>query len=328
MADFTMFNANDTKGINQGLKILGYGEDGSGKSVFGLSFPDSAIIDAESKLGVYLKNPKYNKNIKAFACLTNYYDALDLLTKVISNTKSFKTFITDSETNVFEGMQVACMEVEEERAKKKIGANIDDQVVSMRGYGKIKLNNSRLKNAKAAASSKGVTIISIAQKDDIFQKIGENNVKVGEKPVLRKGCKHDYDVVLRFYKEKDIATGEFRYFSEVEKDTTETYPVGTKLEKASYENFKDYIESNRSGDTVDSDYSGAIDGNMATMAKEGQDFDTVSKEFVSLFQTLGKKDVKNKEIIAKLLKDNNIESYKNAETFDELKKVVTILKTM
>lgn len=327
MAEFIMFNSNDTKGINQGLKILGYGEDGSGKSVFGLSFPDSAIIDSESKLGVYLKNPKYNKNIKAYACLTNYYDSLDLLNKVINNTKLFKTFITDSETNVYEGMQVSSMEVEEDRARKK-GGNIDDQVVSMRGYGKIKLNNSRLKNAKAHASSKGVTIISIAQKDDIFQEVNGKQIKIGEKPALRKGCKHDYDIVLRFYKEKDIATGEFKYFAEVEKDTTETYPVGKKIEKVSYENWKDYIENNRRGDMVEADYDKAIDLNIENMKQEAEDFDTISKEFVELFQKLTKKDVKNKEAITKLLKDNNIESYKNPETFEELKKVVSILKTM
>ena len=41
----------------QGVKILCYGVDGSGKSVFGLSFPQVAVLDSESKVGVYEGDP-------------------------------------------------------------------------------------------------------------------------------------------------------------------------------------------------------------------------------------------------------------------------------
>jgi hypothetical protein len=35
-----------------GLKVLFYGENGSGKSLAALTFPDNAIIDSESKIGL------------------------------------------------------------------------------------------------------------------------------------------------------------------------------------------------------------------------------------------------------------------------------------
>ena len=124
----------------QGVKILAYGVDGSGKSVFGLSFPEVAVLDSESKVGVYEGDPEFGQNIVAVADTSNYYDTLDVIEEVIKNDLC-KTLMIDSETYIKEAMEVAAMETEEERAKKK-GGNIDDQTVSMRGYGKIKLNSS------------------------------------------------------------------------------------------------------------------------------------------------------------------------------------------
>ena len=68
----------------QGVKYLCYGVDGSGKSVFGLSFPEIAVIDSESKIGVYESDPEFGKNIVAVADTSNYYDTLDIIEEVIN----------------------------------------------------------------------------------------------------------------------------------------------------------------------------------------------------------------------------------------------------
>lgn len=310
----------------QGLKILGYGEDGAGKSLFGLSFPKIAIIDTEAKLGVYENNPTYNKNLVAVADSVNYYDVIELLEQVTKNVKDFSTFITDSETNLYEIMQVSAMEVEEERARKK-GGNIDDSVVSMRGYGKIKLNNARLKNLKAQASANGVTIISLAHKDDIFQEVNGKQIKIGEKPALRKNSKHDYDVVLRFYKEKDVVTGEYKYMAEVEKDTTSTYKLGTRIENVTYENFKEYIEQNQQNEKVETNYDKSIQSNMDSMKKEQEDHEEIVKEFKSLYKELSGDDAK-KKAIAKLMKEKGVEKYNDPTLTAELKEIIEEMKKM
>ena len=312
----------------QGLKILAYGIDGSGKSVFGLGFPEVAIIDSESKVGVYEGNER-GKNIVAVADTSNYYDTLDVIEEVIKNDLC-KTLMIDSETYIKEGMEVACMEVEEERAKKKKSdANIDDQTISMRGYGKIKLNSNRMRLLKAQASSKGITIISTAHKEDIMKKVSATeSIKIGEKPSLRKNSQHDYDIILRFYKEKDLATGKMKYLAEVEKDTTETLEVGSVIENPSYELFKDYIEKNDKLKSIETTYDENIDKNMETMQKEAEDFEDVEKEFTELFKALKTKDKNNVTVITNLLKEKGIDSYKNPEHFEKLKEVVAILKTM
>lgn len=310
----------------QGLKILGYGEDGSGKSVFGLTFPKIAIQDTESKLGVYENNPKYNKNLVGICDSSNYYDALDLLEDVIKNPKAYSTYITDSETNMYDDMQVSCMEVEEERARKK-GNNVDDQTISMRGYGKIKLNNARLRNLKAQASANGVTIISVAHKKDITKDVNGKQVKIGEEPELKKGCKHDYDIVLRFFKEKDVITGLYKFFAEVEKDTTETYPVGTKLENVTYENWKEYIEGNQQHENVETAYDKTLKDNIDGMKKEAEDFDTIVTEFKALYKELSK-DADKKSTIVKLMKDKGVEKYNDPANAEQLKEVIKEMKNM
>lgn len=310
----------------QGLKILAYGIDGSGKSMFGLGFPSVAVIDSEAKVGVYEADPEIGKNIVAVADTTSYYDTLDVIKEVIKDDVC-KTLQIDSETTIYDGMQVACMEVEEERARKK-GGNVDDQTVSQRGYGKVKLNSARIRNLKAQASAKGITIISTAHKEDIMQKVGNDNVKVGEKPALRKNSQHDYDVILRFFKEKDLATGEIKYMAEVEKDTTRTLKVGQTIESPSYALFKDYIEKTNKLETINSSYDKSLDNNMDDMKKVAQEFDDVVKEFTELFKNLKVKDTSNTAKIQGILKEKGIDSYKNPEHFDKLIEVVAILKKM
>lgn len=311
----------------QGLKILVYGVNGSGKSVYGLGFPEVAILDAEAKVGVYESSEKHGKNIVAVADTSNYYDTLDVFEEVIK-TKGCKTLMVDSETYVYEAMQVSAMEVEEERAKKK-GGDPTDSAISVRGYGKIKLNTARLRGLKAQASSNGITLIVTAHKEDIMQKVGADSVKVGEKPALRKNSEHEYDVVLRFFKEKDLVTGKMKYKAEVEKDTTETFEVGTIIENPCYENtFKEYIEKTKKLDTISSSYDKTIKSTMDTMTSEAKDFDELVLEFETLFKALKDKDANNLKVIKDLLAKNNITSYKKPECFDNLKVVVDELKKM
>lgn len=311
----------------QGLKILAYGVNGGGKSVYGLGFPEVAVLDAEAKVGVYEASEKHGKNIIAVADTSNYYDTLDVLEEVI-NTRACRTFMIDSETYVYEAMQVSAMEVEEERAKKK-GGDPTDQAVSQRGWGKIKLNTARLRGLKAQASSNGITLIVTAHKEDIMQKVGQDSVKVGEKPALRKNSEHEYDVVLRFFKEKDLVTGKMKYKAEIEKDTTETFEVGTILENPCYDNtFKAYIEKSNNLDTVKTSYDTTIKSTMETMTSEAKDFDELVLEFETLFKTLKDKDVNNLKVVKDLLAKHNISSYKKPECFEGLKVVVEELKKM
>lgn len=311
----------------QGLKFLFYGENGVGKSVAALTFPQNAVIDSESKIGVYEKNPKYQKNIAGIADTSDYYETIDLAESVVNNPDQFKTFTIDSLTNIANAMQVSAMEVEEKRALKK-GKDIDDATVSQRGWGKVKLNTVRLNNYIAQASANGTTVIAIAHKEDIMQEVGDKRIKIGERADLRKGAEHVFDVILKFYKEKDIATGEYKFFVEVEKDTTGTYKVGTVIENFTYDNYKDYIEGQEKSKAIEAKYDKTIDDNMRTMQQEQETHDEVVEEFKELFKKAVAKDKENKEKVAKLMKDLGVEKYTDSTKTAELKKVIKEIKNM
>jgi hypothetical protein len=240
--------------------------------------------------------------------------------------------MVDSETYIYEAMQVSAMENEEERARKK-GQDPTDSVVAQRGWGKIKLNTARLRGLKAQASTKGITVICTAHKEDIMQKVGQDNVKIGEKPSLRKNSQHEYDVILRFYKQKNIASGQMEYFAEVEKDTTETFKVGEIIKSPCYENtYKEYTEKSNSREEVKASYGNTISDTMSTMNVEAQEFDEVVLEFETLFKAIKDKDAKDgtkkADSVKDILKGHGITSYKKPEFFEQLKEVVTEMKAL
>lgn len=313
----------------QGLKILAYGEDTSGKSVFTLSFPKLAVIDTESKIGVYENNPKYNKNIEAIADTVDYYEVIKLQDEVITNPKKYATFITDSETNLYDDMQVSAMEVEEAKAEK-YKKNIDDAVVAQRGWGKVKLNNARYRNNKSQMSALGITIISVAHKKDIMEEQGGKQIKIGEKPDLKEGSKHDYDVILRFYKTK--TNGKFKFFAEVEKDTTQTYTIGTTLENVTYDNWKNYIEGNQQFKTVETSYNRAIDSNINNMTKEDsiEESESPLKALKTQVTTLAKEKSATSDEVKTIVKEllAKYHSSGNPNKIDDIEKLKELLEEL
>lgn len=312
----------------QGLKILFYGENGTGKSVSALTFKNIAVIDSESKIGVYESHEVHGKNIIAVADTTSYRDVLELMEEVIKHPDTYNTLLIDSMTKIYSGMQVSLMELEERKAKKK-GEEIDNALVSQRGWGKIKLNSERLDNYIAQASANGVTIVVTAWQQNITQEIGGKQVTIGVRPDLRKNAEHVFDVIIRFFKEKDIVTGKYVYKAEVEKDTTGLFQVGSVIENGvHYDMFKEYIESNNKKDVIEANYGNAIKDDIDNGMKEQETHDELVKQFKELYKELVAKDEKNKSKVASLLKEKGVEKYNDSSKTSELKEVIEEMKKM
>lgn len=321
--------------IKQALKINFYGNDGCGKSLNGLFFNGLAIIDSEAKLGTYIDHEVFGKNILGVIDSSSYYDSIEATKELISEKKkACETLLIDSETKIYDSLSVSCMEVEEERAKKK-GGEVTDQVVSQRGYGKIKLNASRLSALKAGASSKGITVITTAHVEDVFTGTGDTRVKVGERPALRKKAEHDYDIIIKFYREKDLGTGNTKFMAVVEKDTTSTFKLYETIDctwtngapnSIIYDRLKPRIALSTMGTKGDS-YGNTIDSDITKATEESKTADDIINEFTVLFKKLKDIDA-NKATIQKLLSENEIVSYKDHATVDKLKIVVAEMKNM
>ena len=213
------------KATKIGGKFLAYGETGSGKSWFQLTFPNVACIDSEAGIGFYENKPITLNNGKTYNNLKLVDNTSDLDT-LEEDLDAFldgeyegkiNTLSIDSETKFYSTMQISALEVEERRARRK-GGDIDDAGISVKQWGRIKLINMKFQQAKIDLSSKGMHIVSIAQQVEVKDDKGEK--VIGYKPDMHKSVGFDYDVVLRFFKKKNKDGDGCTYYAEVIKDRT------------------------------------------------------------------------------------------------------------
>lgn len=236
----------------KGLKILVYGDTGTGKTSFALTFPKSLILDTEDGYEWY-ENTEKAKNMAGIVRSQSFDDLDDLLDQLDRDSSEYSTFVIDSETKIYENLQEALLDVEERRARKKHRDELDANI-SQRSWGKIKQIFLRLQNEKIRLASQGVNIVSVSQAADVMENSGDTMVKVGEKPDMHKKAKYDYDIKLRLF----IKDG--KYYGEVEKDRTDTYSVGTVLENPSYDNWKERVEGKENqGTTKDVNFTESVD---------------------------------------------------------------------
>lgn len=248
-----------------GAKVLAYGLTGSGKSVFGLTWPKIAAIDAENGLTNYENSPR-GKNL-LLVDNTQSFKALETSLEYIEDnykSEGIQTMIIDSETKIYNNIEQVVMTVEEKRAREK-NRDVDDTNLSMRSYGRIRYVGTKLQNMKIDLTSNGVHVISVAQAKAVKKKVGNDFVISHYIPSMNKEAEFDYDIVLFFYREEDLINGGYKYFVKVEKDRTETFAPGKILEGgASYENWRDYYEGlEQSGkEVLGSSFSENIDSDI------------------------------------------------------------------
>lgn len=306
-----------------GGKFLAYGYEGSGKSWFALTFPDVACIDSETGNAHYegknitLANGNTYNNLKI---VDNTSDLDDLENDIdeIMESEDIQTLDIDSETKFYAAMQVGATEVEERKARRK-GGDVDDTVVSQRQWGRIKIINMKLQQAKIDLSSKGKHIVSVAQATEVYEGTGENRKLIGIKPDMHKSVKFDYDTILEFYKEENGE--EVKYFAKVKKDRTNVTKVGQIIENPSYDIWKDYFDAMNDLSTNETTYKQDIKTSTESMVDKAERSEELAAEFKDILKAL--KD--NKEALSKvnkMMKENEVDLKKlemqSPETLSEL----------
>ena len=165
-----------------GGKFLSYGESGSGKSTFQLTFPRVACIDSETGVAHYegkdiTLNNGHTYNNLVLVDNTSDLDELEEDLDAFLDGEydgQIDTLSIDSESKFYATMQIGATEVEERRARKK-GGDVDDAGISVKQWGRIKIINMKLQQAKIDLSSKGTHVVSVAQEVEIKDDDGKNN---------------------------------------------------------------------------------------------------------------------------------------------------------
>lgn len=309
----------EAKAAKIGGKFLAYGMEGSGKSMFQLTFPNIACIDSEVGVAHYegreinLNNGKSYNNLKLVDNTSDLDELESDLDDFLSGEYDDKinTFSIDSETKFYNTMQIAATEVEERKARKK-GGDIDDTVVSQRQWGRIKIINMKFQQAKIDLSAKGIHVVSIAQATEVRNEAGDK--VIGIKPDMHKSVKFDYDTILEFYKEEK--NDDVRYFAKVKKDRTEVTKVGQIIENPTYDIWADYYNKKNGLAVNPTSYRKNLDTSIESMVDDSDKAEEVVVEWKKEMKLLN--ESKNANAIKKInkyLTDNNID-IKNIANYD------------
>lgn len=319
----SLFRKPSTKKI--GLKVLVMGETGVGKSVFALSFPRVYAIDGECGMALYEGHPVFGKNLLGVANTQDFnelQEAIEEIEEIVEEDEdAVGTLVIDSETKIYQNLTDAVLAVEEKKARKN-GKDVNDTSISIRGWGRVKAIAVRLNNMKIDLSAKGVNIVSIAQITDVNQRVGENIIKVGERPNMQKGSEYDYDIVLKLFVED--SNGNVSYKAQVLKDRTGVTKVGSIIDNPSYEIWKDYVESRQDADKIQSKL--AKDTEKAIDTLEKQDLEAEKTVVEKLKEVMAKSEA-HKAKALELIKASGIVNPLQP-TVTELKKLEEIIATV
>lgn len=308
-----------------GLKVLGYGASGTGKTTFGLSFNDGDICAIDSEDGMTWYKGKKNPHLKYILNSTSADDVEEGLEEIEEELiDKISTFILDSETKIYENMQHSVLNIAEKRAKRK-GQSVEDSNISTREWGKIKLVNKRIQSTKIMLASKGINIVSIAQEKELKEKKGENFVVVGHAPDTAKGFEYDYDIVLRFFTEEDSKTKELIYKAEVKKDRTETYKKGSIIINPSYDCWREVAKGKQNLKENIVNYKNDIDKDQEVIQTELDTLDDLVEKFKTNFKGL---DADKKVQIKDKLKELKIENPLSCTNLDSMKKLVLFINKL
>lgn len=295
-----------------GGKFLSYGESGSGKSTFQLTFPKVACIDSETGIAHYedreieLNNGNKYNNLVMVDNTSDLDELEEDLDAFIDGEYDgqIETLSIDSESKFYATMQIGATEVEERRARKK-GGDVDDAGISVKQWGRIKIINMKLQQAKIDLSSKGTHVVSVAQEVEIKDDDGKK--VIGYKPDMHKSVKFDYDTILRHYIKKD-KDGNISFWAEVIKDRTGVTKVGQQIENPCFDIWAEYYAKMNGLETNKTSYKKDLATSTESMVDEADKAEVLADEWKDLMKQL--KEEKNMDAISKvntLIKDKKID---------------------
>lgn len=224
------------KKSKRGIKMLVYGGWDVGKTLFTLTFPRNAVIDTEDGSSNYVEH----ENMALRLVTTSASDVEEALNEIEDTyMDEIDTVTIDSETKIYENLQHAGIVVAEKRARKNKRDTFAEGL-STKEWGKIKLIHKRINSKLISLSALGKNVVVVAQLSDEKEKVGEDYIKVGEKPNGIKGLEYDFDIVLKLCFDK--STG--RRYGVIEKDRTSTYKTGQEVDNPSFDHWKHIVSEN------------------------------------------------------------------------------------
>lgn len=299
------------------MKVLAYGFEGTGKTLFALSFPDIILIDTEAGSTFYLGG-KEGENVKGVLRTQGYKKYEDALSEVARDWDKLEmqTLVTDSVTKLRQNLSDTVINVDVKRNKRNGMADAElNSNLSMRSWGKIGEISKRHQNIKIDLSN-NVNIVDIAQAKEIKD---DNQKVIDIRPDMDKSSPYDYDLKLFLFTKKD-SDGTTKFYARVDKDRTKKYKTGEIIENPSFA-----LWSNTLGDSdnrVETNYSDDQKQDEEAYAEETEKDNQTIQERLAEFS--GNLSAEDKKKFTELLSENKITNL-NKMTKAQHKKLVGLM---
>lgn len=300
-----------------GMKVLAYGFEGTGKTLFALSFPDIILIDTEAGSTFYLSGEE-GKNVKGVLRTQGYKKYEEALNEVARDWDKLEmqTLVTDSVTKLRQNLSDTIINVDIKRNKRNGMADAElNSNLSMRSWGKIGEISKRHQNIKIDLSN-NVNIVDIAQAKEIKD---DNQQVIDIRPDMDKSSPYDYDLKLFLFTKKD-SDGTTKFYARVDKDRTKKYKTGDIIENPSFT-----LWSNTLGDSdnrVETSYSEDYKKDEEAYAEEVEKDNQTIQERLAEFSS--KLSATDKKKFTDLLSENKITNL-NKMTKAQHKKLVELM---
>lgn len=299
------------------MKVLAYGFEGTGKTLFALSFPDIILIDTEAGSTFYLSGEE-GKNVKGVLRTQGYKKYEEALSEVARDWDKLEmqTLVTDSVTKLRQNLSDTIINVDIKRNKRNGMADAElNSNLSMRSWGKIGEISKRHQNIKIDLSN-NVNIVDIAQAKEIKD---DNQQVIDIRPDMDKSSPYDYDLKLFLFTKKD-SDGTTKFYARVDKDRTKKYKTGDIIENPSFA-----LWSNTLGDSdnrVETSYSEDYKKDEEAYAEEVEKDNQTIQERLAEFSS--KLSAADKKKFTDLLAENKITNL-NKMTKAQHKKLVELM---
>jgi len=173
-------------GINKKLKVLVYGQSGSGKTHLALTFPRPAVIDCEG--GTELFGGRFDFDVLRTKDLDEVLKAMENI-----NPAQYDTVVVDPVTVLWQVMMEAGQVAAERRALKQ-KRNPDEATLTPRDWGIIKRKVNALYTRLVNLPCH---VVVCGRIKDVNETRGTEVVKVGERVDAEKSTEYLFDIIIK-----------------------------------------------------------------------------------------------------------------------------------
>lgn len=309
--------------VISGTRILVFGEAGTRKTRFALSFPRNLYINADQGGDDYYE--EFMDKLVQVSDSTTFTEVIDDLDEAETMLDDIDTITLDSWTKIYENQQHVALRVAEQRAIKNNRLK-EGEGLSPKEWGVIKLNAEKMASKLLGFKKDGKVVIVIAEGKDEKEASTDNQgntvfKKVGITPNTQKDFDFDFDIVLEMVRDPKtkVTLG-----ARVLKDRLGVISEGDIVENPSYEVWAEAIEKKRKGTVkatkrdLESDLKrdeesfsvndgankidilvGKIEDIINALSKDKQG--RLAKGFTEKFKTAKFKDVKDEKTLKDML---------------------------